>query len=138
MESVGADVSALRDRAALLASQGKTPMFLALEGSMEGSVVGLVAVADTLKPTSREAVAGLRQMGLEVVMLTGDNAHTARAIASQAGVDQVEAEVLPADKVEVSPEAAIPGPGSSNGWRRHQRRARSGPVRCGYGHGKRH
>ncbi len=97
MESVGADVSALRDRSDLLAAQGKTPMFLAVEGS----AVGLVAVADTLKPTSREAVAGLRQMGLEVVMLTGDNAHTARAIASQAGLDRVEAEVLPADKVEV-------------------------------------
>ena len=97
MESVGADVSALLDRAALLAAQGKTPMFLAVEGS----AVGLVAVADTLKPTSPEAVAGLKQMGLEVVMLTGDNAHTASAIARQAGLDRVEAEVLPSDKVEV-------------------------------------
>ena len=97
MESVGAEVSMLQDRAALLAAQGKTPMFLAVEGF----ALGLVAVADTLKPTSREAVAGLSQMGLEVVMLTGDNAHTARAIASQAGLERVEAEVLPADKVEV-------------------------------------
>ena len=97
MESVGADVSALLDRAARLAAQGKTPMFLAVEGS----AVGLVAVADTLKPTSPEAVAGLKQMGLEVVMLTGDNAHTASAIARQAGLDRVEAEVLPSDKVEV-------------------------------------
>ena len=95
MESVGADVSALGDTPELLAAQGKTPMFLAVEGS----AVGLVAVADTLKPTSREAVTRLRGMGLEVVMLTGDNAHTARAIASQAGLDRVEAEVLPADRV---------------------------------------
>ena len=97
MEGVGADVSALIDQSALLAAQGKTPMFLAVESS----AVGLVAVADTLKPTSREAVDRLRRMGLEVVMLTGDNAHTARAIAGQAGLDRVEAEVLPAGKVEV-------------------------------------
>ncbi|MCI0439683.1 MAG: heavy metal translocating P-type ATPase [Chloroflexi bacterium] len=76
------------------ARQGKTPMFVA----WGGEVKGVIAVADTLKPESKEAVAGLKRMGLEAIMLTGDNRRTAEAIASQIGIERVIAEVLPGDK----------------------------------------
>ena len=77
-----------------MAEAGKTPLFFAADGRL----IGMIAVADTVKPTSRQAVADLRAMGIEVVMLTGDHAKTAEAIRRQVGVDRVVAEVLPADK----------------------------------------
>jgi Cu+-exporting ATPase len=79
-----------------LAREGKTPMYVAVDGRP----AGIVAVADTLKPHSREVVQALRRMGLDVVMLTGDNRLTARAIAAQAGIDHFLAEVLPEHKAE--------------------------------------
>jgi Cu+-exporting ATPase len=82
------------DRAEHVSNEGKTPMFLAVDGE----AAGIVAVADTLKENSKEAVKALRRMGLEVVMLTGDNQRTADAIAHQIGVDRVLAEVLPETK----------------------------------------
>jgi Cu+-exporting ATPase len=97
MEANGIALDGLVEKAQELAAHGKTPMYL----SSGDKAVGVIAVADTLKENSRESVAQLRAMGLEVVMLTGDNAQTAQAIAKQLGVDNVEAEVLPADKVEV-------------------------------------
>ena len=84
----------LSARAVELAGDGKTPMYLAVEGRL----AGLVAVADTIKPDSVAAIGELRRLGLEVVMLTGDNRRTADAIARQVGVDRVLAEVLPEDK----------------------------------------
>lgn len=84
----------LEEAAARFAEQGKTPMFVAVDGSPRG----IIAVADTLKPSSAEAVQRLRSMGLEVVMITGDNRRTAEAVARQAGVHQVLAEVLPEHK----------------------------------------
>jgi len=84
------------EKAEHLSSEGKTPMFLAVEGE----AAGIIAVADTLKENSKEAVEALRRMGLEVVMLTGDNERTARAIAHQIGIDRVLAEVLPEMKAE--------------------------------------
>ena len=97
MEANSIALDGLVEKAQEMAAQGKTPMYL----SAGDKTVGVIAVADTLKENSRESVAQLRGMGLEVVMLTGDNAQTAQAIAKQLGVDNVEAEVLPADKVEV-------------------------------------
>ncbi|MBQ11038.1 MAG: copper-translocating P-type ATPase [Planctomyces sp.] len=97
MEANGIALDGLVEKAQDMAAQGKTPMYL----SAGDKAVGVIAVADTLKENSRESVAQLRGMGLEVVMLTGDNAQTAQAIAKQLGVDNVEAEVLPAGKVEV-------------------------------------
>ncbi len=87
------DTEAVAER---LASEGKTPMFVALDGA----VAGVIAVADTLKPGSVEAVAKLRANGLQVVMITGDNQRTADAIARQVGIDRVFAEVLPEHKAE--------------------------------------
>lgn len=82
------------ERAQMLASQGKTPILVAIDNQP----VAVIGVADTLKNGSREAVAALHEMGLEVVMLTGDNRRTAEAIGSEVGVDRVLAEVLPQDK----------------------------------------
>jgi Cu+-exporting ATPase len=73
----------------------------AVAGAWDGEVRALFVVADTVKPTSAEAVARLRQLGLRPVLLTGDNAATANAVAAQVGIDQVIAEVLPGDKAEV-------------------------------------
>ena len=77
-----------------MADQGKTPLFFAAAGKL----IGMVAVADVVKPTSKQAIADLQTMGIEVVMLTGDHKKTAEAIRRQVGVDRVLAEVLPQDK----------------------------------------
>lgn len=94
MESIGADTAALRAAAEMLAAQGKTPLYFA-EGRQ---LLGVVAVADVVKPDSAAAIAALRRSGCEVVLLTGDNQRTAEAIARQVGVDRVIAQVLPQDK----------------------------------------
>ena len=80
----------------LLAEQGKTPIFIAIDGAS----AGLIAVSDPVKEGSRGAIARLHALGLEVVMLTGDNKRTAQAIAAQVGVDRVLAEILPEGKHE--------------------------------------
>lgn len=77
-----------------LASQGKTPMFVAINNKL----AGIIAVADTMKESSKKAIELLHKMGIEVVMITGDNRRTAEAIAKQVGIDTVLAEVLPQDK----------------------------------------
>ena len=79
-----------------LSSQGKTPVFL----SSQGRALGAIAVADTLKPEAAEVIAELQEMGLEVVMVTGDNRRTAAAIGRQAGLDRVIAELLPQNKAD--------------------------------------
>jgi Cu+-exporting ATPase len=90
----GVDVGDLAESATALSGEGKTPMFVAADGRP----VGVVAVADTLKPGAAATVAGLRRLGLEVWMLTGDNQTTAASIAREAGIDHVMAGVMPADK----------------------------------------
>ncbi len=77
-----------------LAEEGKTPMFVALDQKL----AGIIAVADVMKPSSKRAVEKIHAMGIEVVMITGDNRRTAEAIATQVGIDRVLAEVLPQDK----------------------------------------
>ncbi len=89
------DIGANAARAAALADDGKTVSYVAVDGAF----AGLVAVADPLRETSREAIAGFRARGLDVVMLTGDNERAARAIARAAGIDRVVAGVLPEGKV---------------------------------------
>ena len=94
MDEHSVPLGSLTDTAEGLAQQGKTPLYFAKNGALQG----IIAVADTLKPTSRAAVLELRSMGLDVVMLTGDNARTAAAIGAEAGVTQVIADVLPQEK----------------------------------------
>ena len=96
MSERGVGLGTLADTSNLMASQGKTPMFVALDAK----AAGIIAVADVPKKSSAAAIAKLRAMGIEVVMITGDNARTADAIAKQVGVDRVLAEVLPRDKAE--------------------------------------
>ncbi|RME83481.1 MAG: cadmium-translocating P-type ATPase [Caldilineae bacterium] len=92
---LGADLPpALQEVSLRLESEGKTAMAV----SIDGVVAGVLAVADTLKPTSAEAVAALHEQGIQVVMMTGDNRHTAEVIARHAGVDTVLAEVMPDEK----------------------------------------
>jgi Cu+-exporting ATPase len=96
MSDRGVDIKELEKKAEGLAGEGKTVIFAALDGKL----AGLLAVADTLKDHSAEAVASLQKLGLEVVMLTGDQRRTAEAIAAQAGITTVIPEVLPENKVQ--------------------------------------
>lgn len=95
MTDYAIDTTPLRAVAGDLAGRGRTPMYVAVDGRL----AGLVAVADPIKPSSRAAIERLRRMGLDVVMLTGDNRRTAEAVAAEAGIDQVVAEVMPDGKV---------------------------------------
>ena len=95
MSDRGIDVGDLAAKADALAADGKTPVFAVVDGK----VAGVVAVADQVRPESAEAIRAMKALGLEVVMLTGDNRRTAEAVARQVGVDRVFAEVLPEDKV---------------------------------------
>ncbi len=94
MNERGIDVSLLADRAIALQAQGKTVVVLAFAGRL----LALIAVADVLKPDAAATIRRLREMGLAVAMLSGDNRRTAEAIAREAGIERVLAEVLPADK----------------------------------------
>ncbi len=90
------DLSSMEKESNRLADEGKTPMYL----SVDGELAGIIAVADTLKENSMKAVKELRRRGVEVIMITGDNKRTAKAIAKQVGIDSVLSEVLPEDKAE--------------------------------------
>ncbi len=94
MHDQGVDAAALDAQALQLATQGKTPMYVAIDGR----AAGLVAVADTVKPTAKDAIRRFKELGIEAVMITGDNARTAEAVARELGIARFFAEVLPADK----------------------------------------
>lgn len=94
MEEQGVELSELQEQHQQLAASGKTPLYFA-QGSR---LLGTIAVADTVKPTSKAAIEKLKTMGLKVIMLTGDNAATAEAIRRQVGLDEAIAQVLPQDK----------------------------------------
>lgn len=96
MEKFGVDASGAYDTMARLEEAGKTAMLVAIDSRY----AGLVAVADTIKETSKAAVSRLKEMGIQVIMITGDNERTAKAIAAQVGIDHILAEVLPEGKAE--------------------------------------
>ncbi|UNT61137.1 heavy metal translocating P-type ATPase [Acinetobacter towneri] len=97
MQQIGLDVSAFDAEAARLGQEGKTPIYMAIDQQL----AAIVAVADPIKDTTFAAIAALHQLGLKVAMITGDNRHTAQAIAVRLQIDHVVAEVLPEGKVDV-------------------------------------
>jgi Cu+-exporting ATPase len=97
LNEAGIDVDALAADAQALRQEGATAMFIAIDGK----AAGVIAVADPIKSTTPGAIAALKSEGIRVVMLTGDNATTAKAVAAKLGITEVEAEVLPEDKSEV-------------------------------------
>jgi Cu2+-exporting ATPase len=94
LERAGISPDHLSARAETLSEEGKTPIYVAVDGEP----VGLVAVADQVRPSARDAISALKALGLEVAMISGDNRRTAEAVARELGIDRVIAEVLPADK----------------------------------------
>ncbi len=105
MEIVGADISALIEGADNLRAQGATAMFVAIDGV----AAGVIAVSDPIKDTTPEAIKNLHKAGLKIVMLTGDNETTARAVAETLGIDEVHADVLPEDKSRIVSELRSQG-----------------------------
>lgn len=96
MRDLGLDVSGFSDTAQRMGSEGKSPLYAAINGRL----AAIIAVADPIKASTPAAITALHQLGLKVAMITGDNEHTARAIAHQLGIDEVVAEVLPEGKVD--------------------------------------
>lgn len=96
MQQLDIRIDHLAEQAQALAKQGKTPMYLAIDGQL----AALLAVADPIKASTPAAIQALHELGLKVVMVSGDNQHTAQAIADQLGIDEVVAEVMPAQKVD--------------------------------------
>lgn len=96
MEKLGLSVASFKEKAQQMGEEGKTPMYAAIDGV----VAAIIAVADPIKETTPQAIEALHAIGLKVAMITGDNKHTAAAIAKRLGIDEVVAEVLPDGKVE--------------------------------------
>ena len=94
-KSRGIKLGSLESEVSRLQSEAKTAMLVAIDNE----AAGIIAVADTIKDSSKEAIADLHKIGLRVVMITGDNQKTADAIAKQVGIDQVLAEILPEGKI---------------------------------------
>ncbi|WP_252224030.1 heavy metal translocating P-type ATPase [Clostridium sp. ZBS2] len=94
MKEKNVDISSLDEQSERLSNEGKTPMYISINSELKG----IIAVADTVKENSKEAIESLHSMGIKVAMITGDNKNTANAIAKQVGIDIVLAEVLPEDK----------------------------------------
>ncbi len=95
----------MHDQVQNLAKQGKTPMYVAIDATL----VGIIVVADVIKPTSKKAIADLHTLGIQTIMLSGDNVETAQAIANEVDIDQVYGEVLPAQKAELIDELKAQG-----------------------------
>ena len=96
MQKLGLDISVFADAALRLGSEGKTPLYAAVDGRL----AAVIAVADPIKETTPQAIRALHELGLKVAMVTGDNRRTGQAIASQLGIDEVVAEVLPDGKID--------------------------------------
>jgi Cu+-exporting ATPase len=109
LRELGADAPGLHDAAARLEGEGRTVSWLVRRRGAEAEALGLLAFGDTVKPAARQAVARLQRLGIKTVMLTGDNRGSALAAAHELGIDDVRAEVLPADKAAVVRELRAAG-----------------------------
>lgn len=107
MEAIGADTVVLDKCADALRGKGRTAMFVAVNGN----VAGLVAVADPIKATAADAIRSLHELGLKIIMATGDNERTARAVAAELGIDEVRADMLPEGKQKLIEELRAQGAG---------------------------
>ena len=107
------DIGNIEATIAKLEDDGKTAMLMAINNTIEA----IIAVADTLKENSKEAIEDLQKMGIDVYMITGDNKRTANAIAKQVGITNVLAEVLPENKAEEVEKLKTNGKSCCNGWR---------------------
>ena len=134
MEREGVELGSLADRRRELADDGRTAVLVALDGR----AVAVIGIADAVRPSSAAAVEALHDLGVEVVMLTGDNEATARRIASQLGIDTVIAEVLPGDKSAQVAELQQAGRRGGDGGRRRERRPGPGSGRPRHRHRRRH
>ncbi len=134
MEQHEVNAKAAYEPMSRLEEAGKTAMLVAIDGRY----AGMVAVADTIKDTSKAAVSRLKEMGIQVIMITGDNERTAKAIAAQVGIDHVRAEVLPEGKAEEVKKLQAQGKKSGDGRRRYQRCAGSCDGRRWHGNRYRH
>ncbi len=105
VQDLGLDARALADKADGARDEGQTVMFVMLDGS----IAGLVAVADPVKTSTPEAIAALHELGFHVVMATGDNERTAKAVAARLGIDEIRADVLPQDKARIIQELQAQG-----------------------------
>ncbi len=105
MDELGVDVSTLKDSADALRSEGKTAMFVAVDGKL----AGLVAVADPIKASTADAIRALHKTGMRIIMATGDNERTAKAVAEKLGIDEVRADMLPEKKKELVDELHAAG-----------------------------
>lgn len=108
MADMNVDISALEKQADELRSEGGTAMYVAIDNGL----AGIITVADPIKASTAEAIKNLHAAGLKVVMLTGDNATTAQAVARKLGIDEVHADVLPADKNRIVQELKDAGAAS--------------------------
>jgi Cu+-exporting ATPase len=118
MQNEGVYTDAFKPEVIRLQAEGKTAMVVAIKpfGSIEPSVaIGIIAVADTLKPGAKEAIANLQKLGIEILMVTGDNKSTANAIASQVGIKTVLAEVLPSEKADAIKNLQLTGTSGNTG-----------------------
>jgi P-type Cu+ transporter len=97
MKENNVDISRHEEKMVQLETEGKTAMLVAIDGEL----AGIIAVADTIKENAKAAIQALKQLGMDVYMVTGDNERTAKAVAKQAGIDHVYAEVLPEDKANI-------------------------------------
>ncbi|MFV2092416.1 MAG: heavy metal translocating P-type ATPase, partial [Hyphomicrobiales bacterium] len=105
LAEAGLEPGPAKEKADAMRAEGKTAMFIAVDGAM----AGLVAVADPIKPSTPEAIAALHKEGLKIIMVTGDNAITAKAVADSLGIDEVRADVLPEGKAEIVKELQAKG-----------------------------
>ena len=126
MQARAIDVAALEKTAEDLRGEGATAIFVAIDGKPSG----VLAIADPIKATTAEAIRALRDAGIRVVMLTGDNRTTAEAVARKLGIADVEAEVLPEDKGKIVERLRTRGADRRHGGRRRERRAGARRRRC--------